>query len=59
MESSGFDDVEIKYSSGLGDERLQNLPAADEASTILNRNIDRLNSLLFAAPNYAAVGKKK
>lgn len=59
MESSGFDDVEIKYSSELGDEKLQNLPAADETSTILNRNIDRLNSLLFAAPNYAAVGKKK
>jgi 2-polyprenyl-3-methyl-5-hydroxy-6-metoxy-1,4-benzoquinol methylase len=59
MESAGFEDVRIQYSAGLETERLQNLPGADEASSILNRNIDRLNSLLYAAPNYAAIGRKK
>jgi len=59
MESAGFEDVRIQYSAELGTDRLQNLPGADEASSILNRNIDRLNSLLYAAPNYAAIGRKR
>jgi SAM-dependent methyltransferase len=59
MESAGFEDVRIQYSAGLETDRLQNLPGVDEASSILNRNIDRLNSLLYAAPNYAAIGRKK
>jgi O-antigen chain-terminating methyltransferase len=59
MESAGFEDVRIQYSAGLETDMLQNLPGADEASTILNRNIDRLNSLLYAAPNYAAIGRKR
>ena len=59
MESAGFDDVDIIYSAELSAERLQNVPGADETATVLNRNIDRLNALLYAAPNYAAVGKKK
>jgi len=58
MESAGFEDVRIQYSAGLETDKLQNLPGADEASSILNRNIDRLNSLLYAAPNYAAIGRK-
>lgn len=58
MESSGFEEVEIKYSSPLEEERLQDLPAADEVSTILNQNIDKLNKLLYAPANYAAIGKK-
>ena len=59
LESSGFGDVEIKYSSELGEERLQYLPGADETATLYNRNVDRLNELLFAAANYAAAGKKR
>ncbi len=59
MESAGFDDVRLQYSAELETDKLQNLPGADESSTILNRNIDRLNSLLYAAPNYAAIGQKK
>jgi O-antigen chain-terminating methyltransferase len=59
MESAGFEDVRIQYSAGLETDKLQNLPGADEASSILNRNIDRLNSLLYAAPNYAAIGRKR
>lgn len=58
MESSGFEEVKIKYSSPLEEERLQDLPAAEEVFTILNQNIDKLNKLLYAPANYAAIGKK-
>jgi O-antigen chain-terminating methyltransferase len=59
LESSGFEDVEIKYSQPLEQEQLQTLPGADEMSSILNKNIDNLNKLLYAPPNYAAIGVKK
>jgi 2-polyprenyl-3-methyl-5-hydroxy-6-metoxy-1,4-benzoquinol methylase len=58
MESAGFEQVQIQYSAELDADKLQNLPGADETSSVLNRNIDRLNQLLYAAPNYAAIGKK-
>lgn len=58
LESSGFEEVEIKYSHPLEQERLQNLPGADEVASLLNQNIDNLNKLLYAPPNYAAIGKK-
>jgi SAM-dependent methyltransferase len=59
MEASGFEDVEVKYSMALENERLQNLPGADERTAVLNRNIDRLNELLFAPANYAAIARRK
>lgn len=59
LENAGFEDVEIKLSSELQEEKLQELLSADEESTILNRNIDKLNKLLYSAPNYAAIGQKK
>ena len=59
LEGAGFEDVEIRYSFSLKEERLQALPGADDRTTILNRNIDSLNELLYGPPNYAAVGKKK
>ncbi len=59
LETAGFDDVEIKLSAELQQEKLQELPSANEGSTILNRNVDKLNKLLYSAPNYAAIGKKK
>jgi SAM-dependent methyltransferase len=59
METSGFEDVEIQYSAPLEEEQLQTLPGADETASILNRNIDNLNKLLYAAPNYAAIGIKR
>ena len=59
LENVGFEDVEIKLSSELQQEKLQELPSADEGSTILNRNVDKLNKLLYSAPNYAAIGQKK
>jgi len=59
MESAGFEDVEIVYSPNLPDDRLQNLPGADATASLLNKNIDRLNDLLYGALAYAAIGRKK
>jgi O-antigen chain-terminating methyltransferase len=59
LEASGFDDVEIKYSSPLEREKLQPLPGADDRTAVLNRNIDSLNELLFGPVNYAAVARRK
>jgi 2-polyprenyl-3-methyl-5-hydroxy-6-metoxy-1,4-benzoquinol methylase len=59
LESTGFEDVKIQYSAPLEEEMLKTLPGADEQSTLLNQNIDSLNKLLYAPPNYAAIGYKK
>jgi len=59
LETAGFEDTEITYSSPLESERLQPLAGADERASILNRNIDKLNELLFAPVNYAAIARKK
>lgn len=59
LESSGFEDVAIQYSSPLEEEMLKTLPGADEHTALLNQNIDSLNKLLYAPPNYAAIGYKK
>jgi O-antigen chain-terminating methyltransferase len=59
LESAGFEEVEIKYSDPLETESLRSLPGTEEKTVILNQNIDALNKLLFAPPNYAAIGKKK
>ena len=58
MESSGFERIKVKYSSPLEEERLQELPASDNISAILNQNIDKLNRLLYAPANYAVIGIK-
>lgn len=58
LESSGFAGVALLESQPLEAEKLQPVPVAGDASEILNRNIDRLNALLFAPPNFAAVGRK-
>jgi O-antigen chain-terminating methyltransferase len=59
LESSGFEDVTVEETAQLGKERLEAVPGADAIATVVNRNIDRLNALLFAAPNYAVLGRKK
>jgi SAM-dependent methyltransferase len=59
LETAGFEDVEITFSSRLESERLQPLPGADEHTSLLNRNIDSLNDLLFAPVNFAAIARKK
>jgi 2-polyprenyl-3-methyl-5-hydroxy-6-metoxy-1,4-benzoquinol methylase len=58
LESTGFENVELKYSESLEQEQLQTLPGSDEVTAIMNSNIDTLNKLLYAAPNYAAIGLK-
>ncbi len=58
LESSGFEGVETKYSAPLEKEKLQELPGADEITTILNQNIDKLNKLLYAPANYTVIGLK-
>jgi len=58
LETTGFSEVEILYSGEFKGERLQNLPAADEQSVVINCNIDKLNSLLYASPCYAVKGLK-
>ena len=58
LESAGFSDVRIIYGNGLDEEMLRPLPPADERTAILNDDIDRLNRLLYASPEYAAVGRK-
>jgi len=59
LESSGFEDIQIQYSAPLEEELLKTLPGADEHTALLNQNIDSLNKLLYAPPNYAAIGYKK
>jgi len=59
LESSGFEDVEIHYSAPLEEEMLKTLPGADDLSSLLNQNIDSLNKLLYAPPNYAAIAFKR
>ena len=58
LESSGFAEVEVRYAAPLGEERLAELPGADERTAALNADIDKLNALLYAPPNYAVVGKR-
>jgi len=59
LESAGFQDVEIRYSSPLDNEALSALPPESDAAALLNRNLDKLNHLLYAPVNYAAVGRKR
>lgn len=59
LEAAGFEDIEIKYSLNLDTHKLKNLPGADERTSIINENIDSLNELLFAPPNYAAIARRK
>ncbi len=59
LESAGFEDVEIKYSAPLETERLEEVPAADERAVILNRNIDRLNKIIYSPLSYAALGRRR
>lgn len=58
LETKGFIRVENIFSGTLDEERLQTIPEADDKSSLLNRNFDKLNKLLFGPINYAAVGEK-
>ncbi|MBN1224756.1 MAG: class I SAM-dependent methyltransferase [Candidatus Aminicenantes bacterium] len=58
LESTGFGKVTIHYTEPLEKEMLETLPGADDRTSILNQNIDNLNKLLYAPPNYAAIAFK-
>ncbi|MFO7981438.1 MAG: class I SAM-dependent methyltransferase [Candidatus Aminicenantes bacterium] len=58
LKSSGFEDIQIKYSAPLENEKLKPLPEKDEITSLLNENFDKINNLLYAPSNYAAVAKK-
>jgi SAM-dependent methyltransferase len=64
LEAAGFQRVELRYLSPVADsQKLQRLtatagtPLADVAEA-LNANLDRLNGLLFASQDYAAIGRR-
>ncbi|MBM3284247.1 MAG: class I SAM-dependent methyltransferase [Candidatus Aminicenantes bacterium] len=59
LEATGFEDVEIKYAETLEREKLETLPGTDGLAVSLNQNLDRLNALLYAPPNYAAIARRK
>ncbi len=59
LETTGFRDVDVRYSAPLERERLQTLPGAGATETVINRDIDALNDLLFAPQNYAVIGTKR
>ncbi len=58
LESSGFKEVKIEYSVPLQEESLQLMPGNSDRDLIINANLDKLNRLLYAPSNYAAVAVK-
>jgi len=59
LKSSGFEDIQIKYSAPLDKEKLNMLPEKDSFTTLINENFDKINNLLYAPSNYAALAVKK
>lgn len=58
MEAAGLVKAEILFSGLIEPERLHSVPGGDETALTLNRDIDKLNRLLYGAPNYAATARK-
>lgn len=58
LESSGFKEVKIEYSVQLKEESLRPLPGNTDTDLAMNENIDKLNRLLYAPSNYAAIAVK-
>ncbi|MBN1939444.1 MAG: class I SAM-dependent methyltransferase [Candidatus Aminicenantes bacterium] len=58
LETAGFGSVAVRWGREATEEKLAAVPAVDEAAAILNRDIDKLNALLFAPPNYSILGRK-
>lgn len=56
LEISGFGRVDIQYGKDLGDMRLETVEGPN--ARIYNTNVDKLNHLIFSAPNYAVIGYK-
>jgi Methyltransferase domain. len=58
LEAAGFSSAAVRFGLGLEAEKLGHIPPADEAAAVFNRNVDRLNALLFAPPQYSVLGRK-
>lgn len=62
LESTGFQDVELKFSSPV--ESSMRIPSRSDAGSLgttleeFNRGIDRLNELLYGFQDYAVIGKR-
>lgn len=59
MEAAGFADVAVLSGAGLEEEKLRTVAPSEPAAAVLNANFDRLNALLYAPPNYSALGRKR
>jgi O-antigen chain-terminating methyltransferase len=58
LESAGFQDVEVKYSAPPESDVLEDVPPLSDAAAAINRNVDKLNRLLFGPVNFAAAGRR-
>lgn len=64
LSASGFQQVDLRYLAPVADtqklQRLATLPGTPLADVVesLNANLDRLNGLLFACQDYAAIGRR-
>jgi SAM-dependent methyltransferase len=63
LQTSGFHRVDVRFRAPVAaDEKLQHAPAAESSDGALagtfDRNVDRLNSLLFTYRDYAVVGER-
>jgi SAM-dependent methyltransferase len=64
LEASGFQRVELRYLAPVPDDgKLERVPSAPnlpfpDVLNALNANVDRLNGLLFAHQDYAAIGHR-
>ncbi len=58
LERSGFTGVTIEYAAELAAERLRETPPDLPGAREFNDNVDRLNRILFAPAEYAAIGSR-
>lgn len=59
LESVGFRDVEFIFSSEFSaDEKLLPLPEDTAQARVFNKNVEKLNELLFAPQDYAVIAQK-
>ena len=58
LDGCGFSGVEILYSAEPADEMLRPVGTDQPTAMVFNENVDRLNRLLFASPEFAVKGTK-
>jgi O-antigen chain-terminating methyltransferase len=58
LDGCGFSGVEILYSAEPADEMLRPVGPDQPTALVFNENVDRLNRILFASPEFAVKGTK-